>query len=388
MKDYLKKLIQRKKDAIATLIERSDASDDVKEVRALSTQVDELKDEIRDAETKLAELEQAEAQGGEQRGFNPLGTYGSQITPPAGEENEMAFRQAFMNLVMRNVPIPTELRENANTLTSDVASVIPTTLVGRIIERMEQCGMILSRVTRTSYKGGVAIPTSNVKPVATWTAEGKGSDRQKKTTGTITFTYFKLRCEISMSMEVGEMALALFESKFVENVAKAMVIAIEKAILKGDGETQPQGIIGQEITANRKTISTKVKYSELIEIESKVPVEYEETAVWVMTKAQFGNFLAMVDEQGQPIARVNYGISGKPERSLLGREVILHPYGDVTNGDMLIVDLNDYVLNTIYDMGISKKQDWDTEDLLTKAVMSVDGKLVDNTSVQLITFTV
>ena len=28
-------------------------------------------------------------------------------------------------------------------------------------------------------------------------------------------------------------------------------------------------------------------------------------------------------------------------------------------------------------MGISRKQDWDTEDLLTKAVMSVDGKVVD-----------
>lgn len=41
-------------------------------------------------------------------------------------------------------------------------------------------------------------------------------------------------------------------------------------------------------------------------------------------------------------------------------------------------DFGDYVLNTIYDMGISKKQDWETEDLLTKAVMSVDGKAVDN----------
>ena len=43
-----------------------------------------------------------------------------------------------------------------------------------------------------------------------------------------------------------------------------------------------------------------------------------------------------------------------------------------------------YILNTIYDMGISKKQDWDTEDLLTKAVMSVDGKVVDKGS--LVTF--
>jgi hypothetical protein len=31
-------------------------------------------------------------------------------------------------------------------------------------------------------------------------------------------------------------------------------------------------------------------------------------------------------------------------------------------------------------MGITKKQDWDTEDLLTKAVMSVDGKVVDTGS--------
>jgi hypothetical protein len=49
-----------------------------------------------------------------------------------------------------------------------------------------------------------------------------------------------------------------------------------------------------------------------------------------------------------------------------------------------VYDFADYTLNTIYDMGISKKQDWDTEDFLTKAVMSVDGKVVDNGS--LVTF--
>ena len=32
-------------------------------------------------------------------------------------------------------------------------------------------------------------------------------------------------------------------------------------------------------------------------------------------------------------------------------------------------------MNTIYDMGVQRKQDWDTEDMLTKAVMSVDGKV-------------
>ena len=375
MKKFLETLIERKKSEVADLVKRSNESESLEEVRSLGAQIDKLNEEVREAEAKLKDAEV--------RDFKPLTTYGATAKV---EESDMAYRSAFMNYVLRNTAIPTELRDV--TKTSNVGAVIPNVLVERIIEKMDHCGMILSRVTRTSYKAGVTIPTSSVKPVATWVAEGQGSTKQAKTMGSISFTYHKLRCEIAMTMEVGEMALAVFESKFVENVAKAMVIAIEKAILKGDGSTQPLGIIGQEASSNKKSISVKIKYAELVEIESKVPVEFEDTAVWLMTKAQFGNFLAMTDEQGQPIARVNYGISGKPERTLLGREVILHPYGDITNGDMVIVDLNDYVLNTIYDMGISKKQDWDTEDLLTKAVMSVDGKLVDNTSLQVITFVV
>ena len=98
-------------------------------------------------------------------------------------------------------------------------------------------------------------------------------------------------------------------------------------------------------------------------------------------------FQAMSDNDGQPIARVNYGINGKPERYLLGREVVINPYmgtyADTVDADVIfaaIVNFSDYVLNTVYDMGIQKKQDWDTEDLLTKAVMSVDGKLIDKSS--------
>jgi hypothetical protein len=35
-------------------------------------------------------------------------------------------------------------------------------------------------------------------------------------------------------------------------------------------------------------------------------------------------------------------------------------------------------------MGIQRKQDWDTEDYLTKAVMGVDGKPVDKDSLVLL----
>ena len=82
------------------------------------------------------------------------------------------------------------------------------------------------------------------------------------------------------------------------------------------------------------------------------------------------------------MARVSYGIGGKPERVLLGREVLISTQAKA--GKPFMFNFADYILNTVYDMGISKKQDWDTEDLLTKAVMSVDGKVADKGS--LVTF--
>lgn len=366
--------------------EKIKASQDANEVRALGEELKAVLDDIK----ALDETEE--------RGMDPEPTQEPEVVPTTAElrngvvlgsygepETNLEYRKAFMENVLRNTPIPVELRDNANTLTSDVTAVIPTELVSQIIEKFDNVGMILPLITKTSYTAGVVIPTSNVKPVATWVAEGKGSDRQKKTTGTITFSYFKLRCEISMSMEVGTMALAVFEAKFVENVAKAMTYAIENAVINGEGTSTPKGILKETPAEGKALTPAAVTYAALVEHESAIPEEYETGSKWCMTKKQFGKVLAMVDDNGQPIAKVNYGVAGKPERTILGRDVVISPY--VPANIMFTYDFSDYVLNTIYDMGISKKQDWDTEDLLTKAVMSVDGKCVDTGSLVVSTVT-
>lgn len=401
MKKYLLKLISRKKAEFEKLQERSDASQDLKEVRAIGETLAALKREIEEAEAQLAELEADE--NGQENGQDETASRSVVVpanavlrnaevvasfhmnngtTPQPEAANDMAYRSAFMEYVLRNTPIPAELRADANTTTGDAASVIPTHLVNQIIEKFDNVGMILPLITKTSYAAGVEIPTSTVKPVATWVNEGAGSDRQKKTTGKITFSYFKLRCEISMSMEVGTMALAAFEAKFVENVAKAMVYAIENAVINGTGSGQPKGILAETAPTGQAVATAALTYAKVCECEGAVPVEYETGAKWCMNKKTFMQFVAMTDDQGQPIARVNYGIGGKPERTILGRDVVISPY--VADNKTFIFDFADYVLNTIYDMGISKKQDWETEDLLTKAVMSVDGKAVDTGS--LVTF--
>lgn len=304
--------------------------------------------------------------------------------------NSIEFRKAFMNHVVKGTAIPGKFRNaNENTLTEDVGSTIPTLLIGKIVEKMETIGMILPLVTRTSYASGINIPTSGVKPVATWVAEGAGSDRQKTKTGVIVFTKHKLRCEISVSMEAHTMSIAAFEAMFVRQVSEAMVKANEEKIVSANaGTTGPRGILAETPNTGQDLTAGVLDYQLLIDAEAALPQAYETGACYFMSKKTFLTYMAMVDTTGQPIARTTYGIGGSPERSLLGRGVVLT--GDylpsfapgLATGTIFafLFKPSDYVFNTVYDMGIQRKQDWDTEDMLTKAVMSVDGRVIDKGS--------
>ena len=312
-------------------------------------------------------------------------------------DGDLAYRKAFMNYVVNGQSIPTNLRNaDATTKTTDVGELIPETVMNRIIEKMESTGMILPLLTRTSYKGGVRIPLATAKPTATWVAEGAGSDRQKKTVnGSITFGYYKLRCAVSVSLETDLMALSAFETTLINNVSEAMVKAVEQSAISGTGNGQPKGILTETVPDGQNVdiaAGADVSYQTLIDAEARLPMAYESGAVWFMTKQTFMKFAGMVDSNGQPIARTNYGIAGKPERILLGRTVILNDYmtslGATITKDTVVAFLfnpKDYILNTNLNMTIKHYEDNDTDDQVTKAIMLVDGKVVDVNSLVTIT---
>lgn len=298
----------------------------------------------------------------------------------------MAYRKAFMQYVTRGTAIPAEYRGDANTKTTDVGNVIPTTVVDQIISKLENVGGILALVTKTAYKGGVAIPKNSVKPVATWVAEGAGSDKQKLAVGSVTFAYHKLRCAVSVSLEVDTMSITAFEAYLVRVIVEAMTKKLEESIIKGSGSGEPTGIINTAADEGESIATVNVaalSYSALIDAEAELPEEYEGNAKWCMSKKTFMGFIGLVDENGQPIARVNHGLDGKVERYLLGREVVCTQHlpsfaAAETNAKFgFLFDFTNYDLNTNYAMGVKKYEDNDTDDQITKAIMLADGKVVD-----------
>lgn len=310
--------------------------------------------------------------------------------------DSIEYRKAFMNYVLNGTAIPAKLvNAAATTKTTDVGAVISPTVINRIVEKMETIGMILPLVTRTAFAAGATVPTSNVKPEATWVAEGGTSDTQKKTTGQIDIKGYKLRCAISMTLETSVMSLQVFEAVFVNSVSEAMVKAQEKAFITGSGSGQPKGVL-TEAVADGQNIdladNADPTYQTLVDAEAAIPLAYENGAVWNMTKKTFMKFVGMVDANKQPIARVNYGIDGKPERTLLGRRVVLNDYmtslGATITADTVVAfifDWSDYMFNTNYNMVVKTYEDNDTEDQITKAVMICDGKAIDRNSLVTIT---
>lgn len=323
-------------------------------------------------------------------GANGAGEPGNGENQNGDKYGSMAYRKAFMQYVCRGTAIPAEYRSDAISTTTDVGATIPTTVLNQIVEKLENTGMILALVTRTAYKGGVSIPVSTVKPTATWVNEGAGSDKQKKDItkgGMITFAYHKLRCAVAVSLEVDTMAISAFETLLINNIVEAMTKALEQSIIDGNGTGKPKGILAETPAEGQTVKSAAPAYADLIAAEAALPQAYENGAVWCMSKKTFMSYYGLTDTNGQPIGRVNYGIAGKPERTLLGRAVVCCDYVKSYDKSLaagtkfgFLFNFKDYVLNTNYAMGVKKYEDNETDDQVTKGIMLVDGKVIDKNS--------
>src|SRR5690606_3865338 len=180
----------------------------------------------------------------------------------------------------------------------------------------------------TNFRGGVEIPVADAKPVATWVAAGQMADKQKKqVTGKITFSYHKLQVRVSVELVASVAALPIFEQNVADNVAEAMVKAIEQAIISGSGTGQPLGIVNHTNIPTKQIVKITTEefgqFQTWPELFRRMTRSYRNGMVLVMNDTDFGKYIeGMTDANGQPVARVNYGLNGTIEERFLGREVI------------------------------------------------------------------
>lgn len=382
---YRHKVAQDKVETAANDDELNQASE---EVRSLSNQIKE----------KEAQIEQVNKDNEEFRNQNlgGNGTMPNNVIYKRDNQTNLEYRKQFMEAVQSFNLSALEKRADAHTHTSDVEIVIPENLVNDIITEVQNRGYILSRVNKTNFAIGQKIPVGMTKIVATWvgtsdnpTGEGLGSDVQKSGVTTyVLFSNHKLRCVVGMTYEAGLQSLEIFERKFVQSVSDAMVEALEKAVISGDGINQPKGIL-LETPKTKQALTlaanTEFTFKNLLQFIGAVPAKYRSGAVVFATQATFFEWMGVTDLQGQPVARVNMGVDGSMTQSLFGMPVVfadeyLQDYvaggGDAANIFAFIYNFKEYTLNTNYDLGLAERTVWENENREIKAVMSADGKAV------------
>lgn len=309
MKDFLKKLIERKKKELKEKEERMKNSQDVEEVRSLGETLLALRDEINDAEEQLKELEKNEGNDGNDdgegegegennrsanaganegrsaNGFNPnavLNVVGNAQMNQRGQAQDeedplstMEYRRAFMNYAQTGerstrlneilAQYRNETRAAGEVVSEDLGVLIPHTVLQELIMKIEKTyGQLSSRVRMLNVQGGVEIPIAEFDATFTWSGtEGTDtehgvSEEQKggAVKGSVVFSYHIGEVRIAQSLLQSILSVEVFEKELVNALLTAYLKARDVAVLRGTGNGQPTGIL-TDVAAGLQRVPTE-----------------------------------------------------------------------------------------------------------------------------------
>lgn len=364
---------------------------------------------LEEAETKMKEIEELDAAHDAelkaQANFEALNgkviAKKNGIINIANKEDKYTSKEymnAFMEYVCRNVPMPAEFINAAqNTTTTDASAVIPTTLVREIIQKVEARGNIYAKVRKMNVQGGVEFPILTLKPTATWVGEGTSEDKKLQANSKVTFSYFGLEVKISQSLLASVVTIEEFQSIFVEVAIEAIIKALEIGIINGTGSGQMTGItVDTRVPAANKITLTEAEISDWAtwkkKVFAKMPKAYRK-GCFIMSQGTFDAYIdGMVDKNGQPIGRVNYGIDGGEVYRFAGKTIetvetdVIPDFDTAAAGNVVavFVDLSDYAINSNLEMKVVRWTDHDGNKEKMKVIMVCDGKLLDPNGVIII----
>lgn len=417
MKKFLQDLIARKNTELANLKKRSDESTDLNEVRSIGSQMDSVRSEITEAQSKLNEIEaeeRAAAQEADSRSaFNPTATVAAanmnQVAARSEDEDTrstMEYRKAFMDYIQRGIVnkdvLQFEKRQDATGTASDLGVLIPTTVIQSIMQEAEKTyGSLYSKVKKTNLKGGVKYPIGSFSASFKRITETTVSDRQDAggVTGYVEFSYNIGEIRLARTLLQTVLSVPVFEQEFAKVVAKTYIEAMDKEIMTGDpANNQMTGIL----TEAKKSAGSRILTANVIEFtadeisdwtkwESKffaqIPLSLENGfSEFVMAKQTYvSNLVTMKDNNGQPIRKAGFDNTDKQNKfneypvNRVEKD-IFKDFDSCADGEYFGMFWNPeeaYAINSNMEFTVVDYFDQETNQFVKKALVINDGKVLD-----------
>ena len=373
-----------------------EASTDVEEVRSLTEQLQQVAQDIEQVRGDIDSLPHVDGVVTTNTPIpqNARRVGGTNNMDNRNQENALEYRQAFMAYCQNGTPIPSELRD-ANS-TADTAAAIPETVMAEVINTVrKRYGNLYSKVRKLNVKGGVKFPVGALQATAKWINESTVSQRQKAgSTLSVTFLYNELELRIATTFLASVVTLEAFEQKVVEVLAIAYLEAMDKAIVSGNGDGKPVGIINDPNVTNVVTM-TAAQLGDWTEWRkrffSKLPLGYR-AGEFIFPLSTVETYLeTMADSNNNPIFRqatgleVNDGDARNPNGRFFGREIslvepdVLPDFDTASSGDVIGISWqpNEYAINENFAWTMFRYFDHETNEWVDKGICITDGHVLN-----------
>lgn len=410
------------------------ASTDAAEVRDLTEQRSELQEDIDDVQAQLDEIAEDEkrsatptaqtavpAQAQTVNGGIVASFSASPATQARSSENpyeSMEYREAFKAYIQRSVPIPQALVDKCNAFrdslpaeqrsgvaitTADTGAAIPITVMREVINTIrKRYGNLYNKVSKTSIPGGVEYPIGALQAQFKWISESAVSPRQKTDKlGSVQFAYHTAEIRVAQSFLSQLLTVTDFEAKLTELIAVAYLQAMDYAIVSGTGKGMPLGILNDSRVTNVVTL-TEADMSDWQawrkKFFAKLPLGYRD-GEFIFSLATVDGYLStMADANGNPIFRqatgleVNDGDARDPNGRFFGRGIslvetdILPDFATASANDVIGIfwQPEEYAMNENFGFTMRRYFDEEANEWVDKALVVVDGKVLNPTGIYLI----
>lgn len=417
-KEFLQKKLNRLNAKKQTLLDRSKASTDAAEVRAINEQMEEINDEIDEVNEELAAIDEdqraAEQADLEQRDQVPanakkinadvVGSFGQITSVKEKREEEdplssMEYRMAFKEYIQRGTPIPKmETRNGEAISTNETGALIPMTIMNEVINTVrKRYGNLYSKVRKMSVPGGVKIAIGALEASFKWINESTVSPRQKvDKLGSIVFEYNTAEIRVAQTFLSSILTLSAFEAEMTKIIAVAYLKAMDEGIMVGSGDGCMLGILNDPRVTNTITL-TEAQINNWTawrkNFFAKLPLGYRSGEFVFAASTVDAHLETMADSNNNPIFRqatgleVGDGDAAEPRGRFFGRELamvepdIITDFDTAQAGDVigLFWQPNEYAINENFGFTMRRYFDEEANEWVDKALVVVDGKVLNPT---------
>jgi len=207
----------------------------------------------------------------------------------------------------------------------DASPAVPTTTWNKIIDKLEQTNLLLSRVFITTVKGDLTIPVEDANSSAEWKDEGV-AQAGTSTLGEVLLKGYELVKNITVSKSAMLMTISDFEAWIIRSIVRKINVALEAAIANGDGTKKATGIL-QSSAIPTYTFTGGVTYDTLLAFVAVLATSYQAGSVVIMNRLTFFNNVKTIkDNDGRPIFHSNIDSSSPFLFEVFGYPVLMSDY--------------------------------------------------------------